>query len=110
MRAPTTIVLRKVAAKSRICSHQRGRGAGMTQTPGWGLARSCCAAREAARRDAGATLLVNGLQFLAGLEADGLAGRYGHFGAGARVPSNAGLARTHVEDAKTAQFNAVAIR
>src|SRR5208283_2739719 len=52
--------------------------------------------------------LVNRLQFLAGLEADGLAGRNGNFGSGARVASDAGLARTHVEHSETAQFNAIA--
>src|ERR1035438_6896747 len=53
--------------------------------------------------------LVNRLQFLARLEADGLARRNRNFGAGPRISSDAGLARAHVEHAETAQFNAVAI-
>src|SRR5208282_4357783 len=52
--------------------------------------------------------LVDRLQFLAGLEADGFAGRNGNFGAGAWVASDSGLARTHVEHSETAQFNAIA--
>ena len=51
---------------------------------------------------------IDRLQFLAGLEADGLARRNRNFGAGARIASDAGLARAHVEHAKSAQFNAVA--
>src|ERR1700690_4587535 len=51
---------------------------------------------------------VNRLQFLARLEADGLAGRNGNFGPGTRIASDAGLARAHVKYAKTAQFDAVA--
>ena len=54
--------------------------------------------------------LINRLQFLAGFEADGYARRNGNFGAGARIASDAGLARAHVEDAEAAQFNAVAGR
>ena len=52
--------------------------------------------------------LIDRLQFLAGLEADGLARRNRNFGASARIPPNACLARTHVEHTKTAQLNAVA--
>src|SRR5208282_830528 len=137
MCAPTTRVLRKVAARSRMCSHQRWRGGRTTQTCGWG----CCShSRVDGKGDAGSDIatwgqrfevrlqrfgaasairplpsairerLVNRLQLLAGLEADGLAGRNGNFGAGARIPSNAGLARTHVEHAETAQLNAIAVR
>ena len=48
------------------------------------------------------------LQFLAGLEAHRLARRNGDFRAGARVPSDAGLARPHIEDPESAQFDALA--
>ena len=54
------------------------------------------------------TALLDRLQFLAGLEADGLAGRNVDLGAGARVAANAGLARAHGEDAEAAQLNAIA--
>src|SRR4051794_1059532 len=53
--------------------------------------------------------LVDGLQFFAGLEANGLAGRNADLCAGARVAADAGLARTHVEDAEAAKFDAVAL-
>src|SRR5260370_9429451 len=52
-------------------------------------------------------ILVDRLQCFAGLEADGLARRDGNFGAGARVASDAGLARAHIKHAETAQFDAV---
>src|SRR5882724_3770662 len=51
--------------------------------------------------------LVNRLQFLAGLEAHGFAGRNGNFGAGARVASDAGFAGTDVEYAESAEFDAI---
>ena len=53
--------------------------------------------------------LIDGLKFLARLEAHRFAGRNIYFGAGARVASDAGLARPNVEDAETAQFNAVTL-
>ena len=51
---------------------------------------------------------VDGLEFFAGLEADGFARRNVDFGAGARVAADAGFAGAHVEDAEAAQFDAVA--
>src|SRR5208283_5609706 len=54
--------------------------------------------------------LLDRLQFLAGFEADRLAGRDVDFRAGARVASDAGLARPHGEDAEAAQLNAVTVR
>src|SRR5208283_5727134 len=63
-----------------------------------------------APRDESASALLDGLQFLAGLEADGLAGRNVDLRAGARVASDAGLARPHGEDAEAAQFDAIAAR
>src|SRR5450631_670337 len=48
------------------------------------------------------------LQFLAGLEAHGFAGRDADFLAGARVAADAGLARAHVEHAEAAQLDALA--
>src|ERR1700731_227810 len=45
------------------------------------------------------------LQFLAGLEAHSLAGRDADFLAGARISSNAGLARADVEYAEAAQLD-----
>src|SRR5260370_39056496 len=102
----------------------------MTQTPGWGFGSH---SREVGKGDAGSDIvrsevrvtlqrcglllqsdlcnrerLIDRLQFLAGLEADGLARRNRNFGASARIPPNAGLARMHVEHTKTAQLNAVA--
>ncbi len=50
------------------------------------------------------------MQFLAGLEADGLAGRNVDFSAGARVAANAGFARADVENAETAKLDAIALR
>jgi hypothetical protein len=50
------------------------------------------------------------LKFFAGLEAYGFAGRDIHFGARARISSDAGLARLHVENSKAAQLDAVAFR
>src|SRR5258706_12866878 len=52
--------------------------------------------------------LVDGLEFLAGLEAHRLAGWDIDFRAGAWVASNAGLAGSHVEDAEATQLDAVA--
>ena len=48
------------------------------------------------------------VQLLAGLEADSLAGRNADFGAGARIAANAGFAGADAEDAKSAQFDALA--
>src|SRR5208337_2112491 len=53
MRAPTTSVLRKVAARSMICNHQRGRGGGMTQTAGWGCSSQ---SRVAGKGDVGSDM------------------------------------------------------
>src|SRR5712692_6979124 len=54
--------------------------------------------------------LLQGLQLLARLEANRLARRDSHLGAGARVAANAGLAWTDVEDAEAAQFDTLALR
>src|SRR5208283_6236259 len=51
---------------------------------------------------------VERLQLLARLEANGLPGRNGHFGAGARVASDARLAGPDREDAESTEFDAVA--
>jgi len=48
------------------------------------------------------------LQFFAGLETHRLARRNADFFAGARIPSNAGLARLDAEDAEFAKFDALA--
>ncbi len=48
------------------------------------------------------------MKFLAGLEANRLAGSDGDFRPGPRVAANPRLARAHVEDTKAPQFNAVA--
>ena len=47
------------------------------------------------------------LQVLAGLEADGLSGRNVDFGTGARISTDAGLARFYRKDAKASQLNAI---
>ena len=52
---------------------------------------------------------INRLQFFSWLEAHGLARRNRDFRAGARVASDAGLARTHIEHAKSTQLNAMAL-
>jgi hypothetical protein len=52
---------------------------------------------------------VDRLQLFPGFEANGLSGRNGNFGAGARIASDAGLARAYVEDAKAPQLNAIAL-
>ena len=48
------------------------------------------------------------MKVFAGFEADGAAWSNADFGSGARIASDAGFARPHVEDAETAQFDAVA--
>ena len=53
-------------------------------------------------------MLVEYVEFLAGLEADGLAGCDGDFCSGARVSAYAGFARLYGEDAETTEFDAVA--
>ncbi len=52
--------------------------------------------------------LVEQVQFLAGLEADGLAGDDRDFGAGAGVATDAGLAGLDGEDSESAELDAVA--
>src|SRR5262249_50770184 len=54
------------------------------------------------------TLFLNGLQFLAGLEADRFAGRDANFFTGTRIASDAGLARLDVENPEAPQFNPLA--
>src|SRR5580658_5686408 len=68
-------------------------------------------ARRQSRLDSSAKrfVLLQRLQFLAGLKANCLAGRDGDFRAGSRVAPNAGLSRAHVENAKTAEFDPVAV-
>jgi len=51
---------------------------------------------------------VEEVEFLAGFEADGFAWGDGDFCAGARIASDAGFAGAYVEDAKAAQFDAIA--
>lgn len=48
------------------------------------------------------------MKVFARLEADGAAWRDADFGTGTRIASNAGFAWAHVEDAKAAEFDAVA--
>ena len=50
----------------------------------------------------------DGVQFLAGLEADSFAGSDADFGAGAGIAADAGFAGADAEDAKSAQFDALA--
>ncbi len=52
--------------------------------------------------------LVDDVELLAGLEADGFAGCDGDFGAGAWIAAYAGLAGLYGKDAETAEFDAVA--
>src|SRR5450759_5124869 len=54
--------------------------------------------------------LLDRLQFLARFEANRFAGRNVDLSAGARVASNAGLARPHGEDAEAAQLDTIAAR
>ena len=54
------------------------------------------------------SLFVEQVQFLAWFKADGLARSNGHLGARARVATDSGFARAHIEDAETSQFDAVA--
>lgn len=53
-----------------------------------------------------ANMKSEGLQLFPRLEAHCLAGRNHHLFAGARVPSDAGLSGSHVEDAKAAKLDA----
>ena len=51
---------------------------------------------------------VEEVEFLAGLEADGLAGGDSDLGSGAGIAADSGFARADVEDAKSSQLDAVA--
>lgn len=57
----------------------------------------------------GRLVLVEDVEFFAGLEAHGFAWGDGDFGSGAGIAANAGLAWLHGEDAEAAKFNAVAL-
>jgi hypothetical protein len=48
------------------------------------------------------------MQFFARLEAYGFAGSYAYFGSGAGISADSGFARADAEDAKSAQFDALA--
>jgi len=48
------------------------------------------------------------VEFFSRLEPNGFAGRNAHLGASAWIASDAGLTGTNAEDAKAAQFNAIA--
>src|ERR1700733_14090102 len=52
---------------------------------------------------------IDRLQFLARFKAHSLPRRNGNLSPGARIASNAGFARTHVEHTESAQFDAVAL-
>jgi len=67
-------------------------------------------ARSASTDKRGTTRLLQSLQFLAGLEADRLAGRNGYFRAGTRVTSDASFARTHIENTESAKLDALTLR
>ena len=56
----------------------------------------------------GRAVLVEDVEFLAGLEAHGFAWSDGDFGTGAGIAAYAGLAGLYGEDAEAAEFNAVA--
>ncbi len=53
-------------------------------------------------------ILFNALKLFAGLEADGFARRNVDFFAGARIATDAGLARLDAEDAEAAKLDALA--
>jgi hypothetical protein len=53
--------------------------------------------------------LIDRLQFLPRFKPHCLSGRNRNFGASPRIASNAGLSGPHIEDAKSAQLNAVAV-
>src|ERR1700722_301444 len=53
--------------------------------------------------------LLQSLQLFAGFESYSLAGRNGHLGAGPGIASDSGLAGLDVEDAETAQFDAISL-
>jgi hypothetical protein len=59
------------------------------------------------RRSCG-LVLAERLEILARLETDGLAGRNGDLGAGARISSDAGFPGLDGEDAKASEFDTVA--
>src|SRR5271169_6883243 len=73
-------------------------------------ARSSTHTRSLPTPGRGQEALLDRLQFLARFKADRFAGRYVDLRAGARVASDAGLARPHGEDAEAAQFDAIAPR
>ncbi len=54
-------------------------------------------------------VLLQGLQFLPGLEAHGLSRWNGNFGAGPGISPNPRFARLDIEDAKAAQFDAISL-
>src|SRR5271165_6328948 len=72
------------------------------------LLRVSVVKRHSTQGRIGEGVLIHRLQFFAGFEAHGFAGRDRDFSAGARIASNAGLARAHIEDTEATQFNAVA--
>ena len=53
--------------------------------------------------------LLQRLQLLAGFESHGFARRNRYLSAGARVTSDSGLARPHIEDAEASQLDAFAM-
>src|SRR6266404_2577247 len=97
-RTPTQVDERRVSRNNRTWSQTRRWGTS-TQT-------SCIGSRPGVA--ASNSMLLDRLQFLAGLEANSLAGRDADFGARARIASDAGLARADVEHTKAAKLNAVA--
>ena len=53
--------------------------------------------------------LLQSLQLLTGFESDSFSRRDGYLRSGPGIPADTSLARLHVEDAETAQLNAVAV-
>ena len=54
-------------------------------------------------------LVIEDVQFLAGLESDGFAGCDVHLGSGAGIAANTGLAGPDIEDSETTKLDAVAV-
>src|SRR5579863_9000552 len=105
MSAPAIMVVQIVAASATN---------GQTMLRVWGATQSSKFADSFAVRGGFTSLagiavcvrrLLQRLQFLARLEADGLPWRDRHFGTSARVAANARLARTHIEDSKATQLD-----
>src|ERR1700692_2178062 len=96
--APLTVVVSSVSRNRNAWNSNRG-----ADTTGRGQLNRLSA------EELGTTNPLQRLKFLAGLESNGLARWNRNLGSGARIPADARLARTNIEDPEAAQLNALAV-